>query len=79
MIWVLLSLYFTWLVGSNLEHEWGALKFNVFYLLGAVGTAAAGFITGTRADERLPEPVALLRVRDASSRTTRSASSSSCR
>ena len=46
MIWVLLSLYFTWLIGSNLEHEWGPLKFNLFYLLGAVGTAAAGFITG---------------------------------
>jgi membrane associated rhomboid family serine protease len=47
MIWVLFSLYWTWLVGSNLEHEWGALKFNVFYLFGAVGTAAAGWITGT--------------------------------
>lgn len=46
MIWVLLSLYFTWLIGSNLEQEWGPLKFNLFYLLGAVGTAAAGFITG---------------------------------
>jgi membrane associated rhomboid family serine protease len=47
MIWVLFSLYFTWLIGSNLEQEWGALKFNLFYLLGAVGTAAAGWITGT--------------------------------
>lgn len=46
MIWVFLALYFTWLVGTNLEHQWGALKFNVFYLLGAIGTAAAGFITG---------------------------------
>jgi membrane associated rhomboid family serine protease len=42
-----LALYFTWIVGSALEQEWGALKFNVYYLLGAVGTAAAGFITGT--------------------------------
>lgn len=47
MIWVLFSLYFTWLIGSNLEHEWGPLKFNLFYLLGAIGTAAAGIITGT--------------------------------
>jgi membrane associated rhomboid family serine protease len=47
MIWVLISLYFTWLVGMSLEQEWGALKFNVYYLLGAIGTAAAGFITGT--------------------------------
>jgi membrane associated rhomboid family serine protease len=46
-IWVLLELYFTWLVGTGLEHEWGALKFNVYYLLGAIGTAAAGWLTGT--------------------------------
>ncbi len=46
-IWVFLALYFTWMVGTALEQEWGALKFNVYYLLGAVGTAAAGFITGT--------------------------------
>lgn len=47
LIWVFIALYFTYLVGSSLEQEWGALKFNVYYLLGAVGTAAAGFITGT--------------------------------
>jgi membrane associated rhomboid family serine protease len=46
MIWVFLSLYFTWLVGSSLEQEWGALKFNLFYLIGAVGTAVAAFVTG---------------------------------
>ncbi len=47
MIWVIFALYFTWLIGSSLEQEWGALKLNVYYLFGAVGTAAAGFITGT--------------------------------
>jgi membrane associated rhomboid family serine protease len=47
MIWVVFALYFTWLVGSRLEREWGELKFNVYYLLGAVGTAAAAWITGT--------------------------------
>ncbi len=46
-LWVFIALYFTWLVGTGLEQEWGALKFNVYYLLGAIGTAAAGFITGT--------------------------------
>ncbi len=50
LVWVLLALYFTWLIGTNLEHTWGALKFNVFYLLGAIGTAAAGFITGAPQD-----------------------------
>jgi membrane associated rhomboid family serine protease len=47
MIWVFLALYFTWLVGTNLEQEWGALKFNAYYLLGAVGTAAAAWITNS--------------------------------
>ena len=50
LIWVFLALYFTWLIGTNLEQEWGALKFNVFYLLGALGTLAAGFITGAPQD-----------------------------
>jgi membrane associated rhomboid family serine protease len=46
LIWSIFALYFTWLIGTNLEHEWGALKFNVYYLLGAVGTTAAALITG---------------------------------
>ena len=50
LIWVFLTLYFTWLIGTNLEQEWGALKFNVFYLFGALGTLAAGFITGAPQD-----------------------------
>src|SRR4051812_18958878 len=50
LIWVFLALYFTWVIGTNLEQEWGALKFNVFYLLGALGTLAAGFITGAPQD-----------------------------
>lgn len=45
LIWVLFALYWTWLVGSNLEHEWGAFKLNVYYLLGALGTTAAAWIT----------------------------------
>lgn len=45
LIWVLFSLYWTWLVGSNLEREWGAFKLNVYYLLGALGTTLAAWIT----------------------------------
>jgi len=45
LIWVLFALYWTWLVGTNLEHEWGAFKFNVYYLLGAIGTTAAAWLT----------------------------------
>jgi membrane associated rhomboid family serine protease len=45
LIWVLFTLYWTWLVGTNLEHEWGPFKFNVYYLFGAIGTTAAAWIT----------------------------------
>jgi hypothetical protein len=45
MIWALFALYWTWLVGTNLENEWGAFKLNVYYLLGTVGTTAAAWIT----------------------------------
>lgn len=44
-IWLFFALYFTWLLGSALEAEWGAFKFNVYYLLGAVGTTVAAFVT----------------------------------
>jgi membrane associated rhomboid family serine protease len=46
-LWVLLTLYFTWMVGSSLEQAWGPLKFNLFYLLGAIGVAVAALLTGT--------------------------------
>src|SRR5262245_42308608 len=45
LVWILFSLYWTWLVGTNLEHEWGAFKLNVYYLLGALATTAAAWIT----------------------------------
>ena len=46
VIFIIFSLYFYWMIGSVLETEWGAFKFNVFYLCGIIGTIAAGFITG---------------------------------
>lgn len=46
LVWILFSLYWTWLVGSNLESEWGAFKLNVYYFLGALGTTLAAWITG---------------------------------
>jgi membrane associated rhomboid family serine protease len=45
LIWILFSLYWTWLIGTNLEHEWGAFKLNAFYFLGILGTTAAAWIT----------------------------------
>lgn len=46
LIWVIFSLYWTWLIGTNLESEWGSFKLNVYYLLGILGTTAAAWITG---------------------------------
>lgn len=46
LIWIIFSLYWTWLIGTNLESEWGSFKLNVYYLIGVVGTTAAAWITG---------------------------------
>jgi hypothetical protein len=46
IIFIFLALYILWMLGSALEHEWGAFKFNIFYLFGILGSIAAGLITG---------------------------------
>lgn len=46
LIWIMFVLYFYYMVGSSLEHEWGSFKFNVFYFTGMLGTTIAAFITG---------------------------------
>ncbi len=46
LIWILFSLYWVWMVGSNLENEWGPFKFNVYYFLGMAGTTTAAWLTG---------------------------------
>jgi len=45
-IWIIFTLYFAWLCGMALESVWGAFRFNLFYLLGMLGTMAAAFILG---------------------------------
>ena len=45
-LFIIFSLYLYWMIGSALESEWGAFRFNVFYLTGMLGTVACGFITG---------------------------------
>lgn len=45
-LFVLLSLYFFWFIGSTIEKEWGSFRFNVFYLMGYLGSVASGFIMG---------------------------------
>jgi hypothetical protein len=43
---MLLTLYFTWWVGTSLEQHWGAFKFNAYYLVGALGTIVVSVFAG---------------------------------
>ena len=45
-IWLLFTLYFYYMIGSTLEQEWGSFRFNVYYLIGVLGTIAAAFVIG---------------------------------
>lgn len=46
LIWVIFALYFYYIMGQALEREWGALRFNIFYLCGIIGALISGLITG---------------------------------
>jgi len=46
LFWLLFTLYFYYMIGSTLEHEWGSFKFNLYYLIGVLGTIGATFLTG---------------------------------
>ncbi len=43
-IFLAIALYFYYFIGSTLERNWGAFKFNIYYLLGIVGALIAGLI-----------------------------------
>lgn len=45
-IFIIFALYFIYMIGTSLENEWGSFRFNVYYLLGMIGTTIAAFITG---------------------------------
>lgn len=46
-IFIIFALYFFYMIGTSLENEWGSFRFNVYYLLGMIGTTIAAFITGS--------------------------------
>lgn len=46
LLFIALSLYFYFILGRALEQEWGAFRFNLFYLCGMIGSIIAGFLTG---------------------------------
>lgn len=43
-LWLLISLYFYYFIGSNLERQWGTGRFTIYYLLGMVFTIVFGFV-----------------------------------
>jgi hypothetical protein len=49
-IWALFALYWLYAIGTALESEWGAFKFAVYWLLGALGTMLAAAIAGVPTD-----------------------------
>ncbi|MDA8431576.1 MAG: hypothetical protein M0Z60_01280 [Nitrospiraceae bacterium] len=46
VLWIFFILYFYYIVGIGLEHEWGSFRFNVYYFTGMLATAAAALATG---------------------------------
>ncbi|MGM9680304.1 MAG: rhomboid family intramembrane serine protease [Eubacteriales bacterium] len=53
VLFILFSLYFYWLIGNELENQWGSFRFNIYYLCGMIGTVIAGIITGYAANSYL--------------------------
>jgi len=45
-LWILFVLWFLWMLVEGLEQAWGAFRFNLYYLLGMIGTTAAAFFFG---------------------------------
>lgn len=45
-LFLILSLYFYWMIGSALQSQWGSFRFNLYYLCGIIGCAVAGMLTG---------------------------------
>lgn len=44
-IFLIITLYFYYMIGSGLEAQWGTTKFNIYYLFSVIGTIIASFIT----------------------------------
>ncbi len=45
-LWLLISLYFYYMMGRNLEYLWGGFRLNLYYLVGVIGAIISCFITG---------------------------------
>jgi len=47
ILWAIFVLYFYYMIGTGLEHEWGSFRFNIYYLTGIIATVLAAFLTGS--------------------------------
>ncbi len=46
-IFIFFALYFYYMIGTSLERQWGAFRFNLFYLIGMAGAILAALLTGS--------------------------------
>ena len=44
LIFLFFALYFYWMLGTMLEHVWGAFRFNLFYFSGVLGTVLGAIL-----------------------------------
>ena len=44
LLWMLLSLYFYYMIGTALENRWGSRRFLIYYVIGALANIAGAFI-----------------------------------
>ena len=47
------ALWFLYTIGTSLEAQWGAFRFDLYYLVGALGTIAAALVVGSITNEYL--------------------------
>jgi hypothetical protein len=46
LVFTIFALWFLYTMGTSLEAQWGALRFDLFVFLGALATLAVGFLVG---------------------------------
>ena len=52
-VFLFFALWFLYTIGTSLEAQWGALRFDLYYLVGALGTVVAALIVGSITNEYL--------------------------
>lgn len=52
-LFIIFALYFYWMIGEALEGAWGTARFNLFYIIGILGTILSGLITGYASNQYL--------------------------